>query len=53
MQPGGWVAFAIVLLTSFSAASVLYFAIERPFLPLRGRLFAGKPSPIATSAVAG
>jgi peptidoglycan/LPS O-acetylase OafA/YrhL len=53
MEPGGWPALMIAFVTSFAAASLLYFAIERPFLRLRDRLAARTPAPAAESTVAG
>jgi peptidoglycan/LPS O-acetylase OafA/YrhL len=52
VEPGGWVAFVVLFVSSFAAASLLYFTIERPFLRLRERLSPRKAAPIAESAVA-
>lgn len=38
MQGGGWPPLLIFLATSFSAAALLYFTVERPFLKLRERI---------------
>ena len=41
MQAGGWVPFFIAFGTSFGAAALLYFIVERPFLRLRERFQTG------------
>lgn len=43
MQSGGWPAFLITFCSSFAAAALLYFAVERPFLRLRERVQNHKP----------
>jgi len=52
MQSGGWTAFLIAFSASLLAASLLYLAVERPFLRLRERLSASRSAPTAESAVA-
>lgn len=52
MEPGSWPAFAIAFSASMLAASLLYLAVERPFLRLRERLSARRAAPIAESAAA-
>lgn len=53
MQPGSWSAFFIAFGASLLAASLLYLAVERPFLRLREHLSARRAAPTAESAIAG
>src|SRR6185312_10896320 len=52
MEPGSWSAFLIAFSASLLAASLLYLAVERPFLRLRERLSSRRSVPTAESAVA-
>ena len=53
MQSGGWPALVIAITASMCVATLLYLAVERPFLRLRERLSSRQPRPAAESAVAG
>ncbi len=53
VEPGGWLAFLIYFATSFLAATVLYLAIERPFLRLREKIPSLFMRPAQKSAAAG
>src|SRR6185437_7846404 len=52
IQSGSWSAVAIALIASICVATLLYLAVERPFLRLRERLSSRRPAPSAESAVA-
>jgi peptidoglycan/LPS O-acetylase OafA/YrhL len=53
VEPGGWMAFLIYFATSFLAATVLYLAIERPFLRLREMITSRPLRTAQKSAAAG
>jgi len=53
VQPGGWLSLAIIFSASILAATLLYLAVERPFLRMRERLSGHVSRPAAESAVAG
>ena len=52
IQSGSWSAVAIAVIASLCVATLLYLAVERPFLRLRERLSSRRPAPSAESAVA-
>lgn len=52
MRTGGWEPFFIAFGTSFAAAALLYFIVERPFLRLRERFQSGKQALAHKSAAA-
>jgi peptidoglycan/LPS O-acetylase OafA/YrhL len=53
VEPGGWMAFLIYFATSFMAATVLYLAIERPFLRLREKITSRSLRTVQKSAAVG
>ena len=52
MESRGWPALGLAFAASICVATLLYLAVERPFLRLRERLSARRPAPCAESAVA-
>lgn len=52
MQSGAWTALALAFIASICVATLLYLAIERPFLHLRERISARQARPSVESAVA-
>ena len=49
----GWSVMAVYFVSSFTAATVLYFAIERPFLKIRERITARDSRPSLETSAAG